>query len=408
MADNPRPRRLLKVTDERTGLRLVAHRLAKDFLCGWLYPRAYRKAAKAPVNPKKVIFVESKLREMPDAFTQIWNRLQDDGSYELVYRTLGAKSVGLLQYTKNSYMLIKDMADAGFVFLCDANDIVSSVPLRAQTKITQLWHACGAFKKWGMSTGDKKFGSSKRDIQKHPYYGNLSLVTVSSPDIEWAYREAMMLEDTPEVVKAVGVSRTDVFFDEGFLREARESVQDAVPGIAGRKIILYAPTFRGHVRSAKGPDELDIEAMRQKLEGEYALLIKHHPYVTNPPAIPESCKDFAFQLAGFPIDKLLATADVCITDYSSIIFEYSLFERPMAFFSPDLSDYDDWRGFYYNYDELTPGPVFTETGGLVEWIDGLSEDYDLNEVTEFKRKFMSACDGHSTDRILETIGLDCR
>ena len=398
-------RRILKATDERTGLRLVAHYLAKDFLCGWLYPHTYRKDARKPVNPKKVIFVESKLRDMPDAFTQIWNRLEAEGGYELEYRTLGAKAVGLAQYTRNSYDLIRDMADASYVFLCDANDIVSSVPLRPETKIVQLWHACGAFKKWGMSTADKKFGATKERIKKHPFYANLSLVTVSSPDIAWAYREAMMLEDTPEVVQAVGVSSTDVFFDPEFLEDAHASVHEAVPGIGGRKIILYAPTFRGHVRSAVGPDQLDIEAMRAALGDEYALLIKHHPYVNNPPAIPESCKDFAFMLSGFPIDKLLATADVCITDYSSIIFEYSLFGKPMAFFSPDLSDYDDWRGFYYNYDELTPGPIFTETDGLVEWLSGLSEGFDDSEVQAFRKKFMSACDGHSTDRIMERIGL---
>ena len=48
---------------------------------------------------------------MPDAFTLIWNRLEKTGKYDLEYRTLGAKSVGLPQYTKNCYELIKDMAD---------------------------------------------------------------------------------------------------------------------------------------------------------------------------------------------------------------------------------------------------------------------------------------------------------
>ena len=396
------------VKGERKGLRLFAHRRAKDLLCGWLYPRTYRReAAKKPVNPKKVMFVESKLGDMPDSFTLIWKRLEELGGYELEYRTLGAKSVGLVKYTQNSYELIKDMADAAYVFLCDANDIVSSVALRPETKIVQLWHACGAFKKWGMSTSNKKFGGTAEGIRRHPYYGNLSLVTISAPEIAWAYREAMLLEDTPEVVKAVGVSRTDVFFDPDFLAEAKRTIDAAVPGIAGRKIILYAPTFRGHVKGAKGPDTLDIEAMRKRLGDEYALLVKHHPFLTNPPAIPESCKDFAFELtkSGLPIDKLLATADVCITDYSSIVFEYSLFGRPIAFYSPDIADYDDWRGFYYDYDELTPGPVFTENAPLVDWIAGLSAGFDDSEIKAFRNRFMSACDGHSTDRILKEVGI---
>ena len=396
------------MANDRTGLRLFAHRRAKDFLCGWLYPHAYAKqAASKPVDPKKVIFVESKLGAMPDSFTLIWERLNEIGGFELKYTTLGAKSVGLAKYTQNSYELVKDMADAAYVFLCDANDIVSSVPLRPETKIVQLWHACGAFKKWGMSTGEKKFGADQADIRRHPYYGNLSLVTVSAPEVEWAYREAMLLEDTPDVVQAVGVSRTDVFFDRAFLQEAASTVRQAVPKIDGRKIILYAPTFRGHVKSAAGPDQLDIAAMRAALGDDYALLIKHHPYVTNPPEIPAGCEDFAFEItkSGLPIDKLLATADVCITDYSSIVFEYSLFKRPIAFFAYDLADYDDWRGFYYDYDELTPGPVFQDTEPLVHWIESLEHGFDDTEIAAFRERFMSACDGHSTERILRKIGL---
>ena len=393
------------MANDRKGLRLFAHRRAKDFLCGWLYPRAYGKESRKPVNPRKVIFVESKLGAMPDSFAQIWNALEKSGKYDLEYRTLGATQVGLAKYTQNSYELVKDMAQASYVFLCDANDIVSSVPLRPATKVVQLWHACGAFKKWGMSTGDKKFGSDSADIKKHPYYGNLSLVTVSAPEVEWAYREAMMLEDTPEVVQAVGVSRTDVFFDKGFLGEAKALAEDITGGLNGRKVILYAPTFRGHVRGAKGPDYLDIEMMRERLGDDYALIIKHHPYVKEPPSVPASCADFAYLVKDAPIDKLLAAADVCITDYSSIIFEYSLFERPIAFLSPDIGDYDDWRGFYYDYDELTPGPVFADTDSLAKWIESLRDGFDNSEVVRFRERFMSACDGHSTERILERIGL---
>ena len=398
--------RILKPTSDRKGLRLFAHRAAKDFLCGWLYPRAYKRVSrKKPLDPRKVVFVESKLGPMPDSFVLIWKSLEASGRYDLEYRTMGAKSVGLPTYMKNGYDLVKNIANARCVFLCDANDVVSCVPLRKGTDIVQLWHACGAFKKWGMSTVDKKFGATREDIQRHPYYGNLSLVTVSSPDIEWAYIEAMKLEDTPEIVQPVGVSRTDVFFDSEFLDEAQRVVHESVPGINGRKIILYAPTFRGHVKDATGPGELDIAAMKKSLGDRYALLIKHHPYVLDPPPIPQGCEDFAFMLPGFPIDKLLATADVCITDYSSIVFEYSLFSRPMAFFAPDIDDYDDWRGFYYDYDDLTPGPVFAETNPLIEWINSLDDGFDASEMNAFREKFMGACDGHSTERILATIGL---
>ena len=103
------------------------------------------------------------------------------------------------------------------------------------------------------------------------------------------------------------------------------------------------------------------------------------------------------------IDKLLCVSDVCISDYSSLIFEYSLFERPMIFFAYDLDEYFDWRGFYYNYDELTPGPIVKTTEEIIDYIQHLDTRFNPSQVRAFREKFMSACDGHATDRILELV-----
>lgn len=70
-------------------------------------------------------------------------------------------------------------------FLNDASNVVSCLPLREGTTVVQLWHGCGAFKKWGMSTADLIFGGSRDEILRHPFYKNLSLVTVSSPEVVW-------------------------------------------------------------------------------------------------------------------------------------------------------------------------------------------------------------------------------
>ena len=386
-------------------VRQFASNAAKDVTMFGIYPRAYRQEARKPIDPRKVLFIEGKLGPMPDAFEQIWKRLEEDPRFDPQYISLGLNEVPLPQYIVNCRNMVRELATAHYAFLCDASNIVSCVPLRTATKVVQLWHACGAFKKWGMSTGDKYFGATGSEIERHPYYKNLDLVTVSAPEVAWAYREAMMLEDTPEIVQPLGVSRTDVFFDKEYLAEAKERVRRELPEIAGRKIILYAPTFRGRVLEATSPDDLDVAAMKRQLGDDYALLVKHHPYVKHPTPIPPGCEDFAFTV-DMPIDQLLIAADVCISDYSSLVFEYSLFERPMAFFAPDIRDYDDWRGFYYDYEELTPGPIFEQTEPLIAWIRGLDEGFDATEVAAFRDKFMSACDGHATDRILRWIGID--
>ena len=384
--------------------RLVRN-LAKDWSLGFAFPRAYAKAAKAsPVDQKKVLLVDLKSSTMPDAFSVIFPYMQDALGFDVRFVGLEQQSgAGWLAYYKRCFELMHDMATAKYIFLCDACDMVSCVSKRPETKVVQLWHACGAFKKWGVSTADKKFGGTRKEVERHPFYKNLDLVTVSSPEVEWAYREAMMLEDTPEVVQAVGVSRTDVFFDAEFLDNAHRAIAEAVPQIEGKKVALYAPTFRGRTNVAEGPDALDMRVIKDALAGEWVLLVKHHPYVKCPPAIPDDCQDFAFMVNELPIDQLLCVADACISDYSSLVFEYSIFNRPMVFFAYDLDDYGDWRGFYYDYDELTPGPVVKMTDELIDYFVNIDDRFDSAQVAAFCDKFMSACDGHATERICDFI-----
>lgn len=376
---------------------------AKDWALGVAFPNEYRRAAsKCAVDPRKILFIEGKSSTMPDAFALMYSYLEDKYDLDISFIGLAQnEGIGWTEYYKRCLELCRTIASARAVFLADASDVVSCLPLRPETKVVQLWHACGAFKKWGFSTAELEFGNTRKQIERHPFYKNLSLVTVSSPEVAWAYREAMGLEDTPDVVQATGVSRTDCFFDEAFLEDAQATIQSAVPSIAGKKVLLYAPTFRGHVSGAEGPDFIDFEELRESIGDQWIVLVKHHPFVKNPPSIPESCHDFAFMVPDIPTDRLMAVADAMITDYSSVVFEYSLFERPIAFLAPDVDSYCDWRGFYYPYDQMTPGPVLKSTSELTEWMQSLDEEFDSAEVSAFRAQFMNACDGHATERIAE-------
>lgn len=380
----------------------LAKRYAKDLLFWVYFPYIYSKHAKSPIKQDKVIFVEIREFEISANFRYMVDELKKNYDFDIQIIFLKENSVRWRTYMENCSKMIKQVATARCVFLADASNVLSSIKLRPETKIAQLWHGCGAFKKFGLSTADLIFGASRKDALRHPYYRNLSLVTISSPEVAWAYTEAMHLEDSPETIQAIGVSRTDIFFDEYYLEQCHSKVQKAVPTCRGKKVILYAPTFRGRVAKAQGPDELDIKHMKEELGDEYILLIKHHPLVKHLPRIPEECMDFAFDVTHtFLVNDLLPVADICISDYSSLIFEYSLFERPMVFFAPDIDEFNDWRGFYYDYDELTPGPIYDNTDELVDYIKHIETAFDKKCVSDFKYKFMRSCDGGSTQRILD-------
>lgn len=374
-----------------------------------VFPLGYKHYIKGKkIKRKKAVFVEVRFDEITDSFRLVYDRMKADG-FDIHEQFIENIKPGKWGYIKRCLRMLEDISDAHYVFLNDACNVTSCIPLRKGTKIYQLWHACGAFKKFGMSTAELIFGDNRKSLEKYPNYGNLSYVTVSSPEVIWAYEEAMNLKDTKTQVVATGVSRTDVFYDQHFIEQAKAAVYSVCPAAENKKIILYAPTFRGRVAKAESPDCLDIPAMKRALGDEYVLLIKHHPFVKQPPVVPEDCADFAMDVTKrLEIDQLLYASDVCVSDYSSLIFEYSLFERPMIFFAYDLDDYFDWRGFYYNYDELTPGPVVKETEEIIDYIRHLDARFDQAQVHAFKEKFMSSCDGHATDRIMALVYAETR
>ena len=103
----------------------------------------------------------------------------------------------------------------------------------------------------------------------------------------------------------------------------------------------------------------------------------------------------------FSTNDMMFVSDLLVTDYSSVIFEYALLQKPIAFFCYDLSTYN--RGFYLNYPEDLPGDVYETQDALTEYL----VNRDRHELTEkyktFVERYMSACDGHSCERIAGLI-----
>ena len=366
------------------------------------FPKIYSSYCNEPVQENKVLFLEMRFTKLSNSFELVYKALEESGEYDLNCAYVQFNFIRGREYTKRVNEMLKELATAKYVFVDDASLILSSIPLRKETVAINLWHACGAFKKFGRSTAELKFGSSAATLDKYPNYGNLTHVTVSSPEVIWAYEEAMHLPKG--IVKATGVSRTDQFYDKKFVESRKQKLYEIMPEAKDKKDILYAPTFRGHVATAKSPNRIDFERFFQELGDEYVLVCKHHPFVKKPPVIPEELQHFARDLTkDLTIEDLLCCADICISDYSSLVFEYSLFEKPMIFYAYDYDNYCDWRGFYYDYSEFTPGPIVQTEDELLDSIKNIDIQFDKQKVIDFKEKFMGSCDGHATERIIELM-----
>ena len=366
-----------------------------------LYPRIYKKYSKLPVDEKKVVFVEIRLPNLTNSYKVLYDELYQNYDFDLHCHFLRNTYVNRTQYRRRCKAFIKDIATAKYVFMDEATNIMGNFKMREETVVTQLWHGCGAFKKFGYSTADAIFGATREEMDKYPFNRNYTNVTVSSPEVIWAYEEAMNYTHESGVVKALGSSRTDVFYDEDFIKASYDALYEVMPQAKGKKVILYAPTFRGRVAKATTPRILNIELLKYVLGDEYVVITKHHPLVRKRPQIPVNFEDFAMDLTeGLSIEELLCVADICVSDYSSLVFEYSLFEKPMVFLAHDLETFFDWRGFYYDYHELAPGPVVNNTIELLDYVTNIEERFDKKRVQDFRQKFMSSCDGHATEKII--------
>ncbi len=370
-----------------------------------ILPQIYNEKSKEPIK-NTIVFMERGGKKSP-SLNYIYDAVKKKGEYEIKLHELKVNVWPFTAFYLNAAKYIEDCATAKAIFICTANDLMSYFTLRPETTYIQLWHGCGAFKKVGASTVGKKFGKSAKARAEYPDHTNYSYVTIASPEVSWIFEESMSIDKESGIIVPTGISRTDEFFDKNYIENCYQKVHEIIPATKEKKIILYAPTFRGEVAKATSPDFLDVKKFYEALGDKYILIFKHHQSAKTIPEIPEEYKDrFAFDMTrgkGMTINDLMTVADIMITDYSSVVFEYSLFERPMAFLVNDIDEYIDERGLYYDFDEVTPGPLCYSTEELIDYIANIDERFDKNEVTEFKNKFMSCCDGHSTERILDLI-----
>ncbi|MGI6032788.1 MAG: CDP-glycerol glycerophosphotransferase family protein [Coriobacteriales bacterium] len=387
------------------GLRKKIVRECKAHYIKELIPEAYAREVSKPIE-NKLIFMENGNCPSPSN-SHLISVLKKMGTYTIHKTGLKRRRVSELEYYENALAFAADAATAKTVFISSANDVFSHVEMRPETKLIQLWHGVGMFKRVGWSTVDKSFGKGVEERREYDQYRNYTYVTIAGKAQAWTFEDAMHIPADSGVIVPVGVARTDVFYDPHFVATARERLLAHFPQIGDRKLILYAPTFRGDVGNGKAPDQLDIDKLGQALSDEYVLLIKYHNLSKDIPPIPQRWEEtFAFNMnknSILSIERLLSIADICITDYSSIGFEYAIMERPLIFFAYDLDEYLDTRGMYYDYDEVTPGPICKTNEEMIDYIQHIDERFDKQQVIDFKKKYVGACDGHATERTIALI-----
>ncbi len=273
---------------------------------------------------------------------------------------------------------------------------------RDGTTIIQTWHACGAFKKVGYSLLDRSFGADEMLVGRVPIHSNYDVCLVASQTAAPAYAEAFR-QPMERFRSDLGIPRTDVFFGDDRLARIGAAVRAKYALPEGRRIILFAPTFRGdRITNARAADDLDLGALQRVLGHDHIVLVRLHPFVRSETAIGPELGGFAIDVSDHPdINELMLVADVLVTDYSSAIFEFALLNRPMAFFAPDYEAYERERGFYLDFRSDVPGPIFETTDALADYLR--AGEFDLERVARFRATSFDVADGRSTARVTDEL-----
>ncbi|MEU2203393.1 CDP-glycerol glycerophosphotransferase family protein [Microbacterium oleivorans] len=319
---------------------------------------------------------------------------------ELLRRMPGAEVVGVFKPSLNAPRPLRDvlrlpwlLATSGTIVVDDFYPIIYPLPIRRGARLVQIWHAAGAFKQVGHS----RAGLPGGPVPGSDIHRNYTHVPVSSESVRKNYAEAFGIDVAR--VQALGVPRTDVFFDTDYVERTRRRVRSELGVSEEERLVLYAPTFRGNGQlSARSEGSADWGAIADSLGAGFRVAVRQHPFAAaSAPPLPPHVLDGSTA----DMNDLLMATDVLVTDYSSSIFEFALLRRPIVLFVPDLTEYAGSRSFYRPFSAYVTGPVVEDPSELVDALRDAT--VDPAALTAFLEEFCGALDGRSTQRIVDRM-----
>jgi CDP-glycerol glycerophosphotransferase len=205
-----------------------------------------------------------------------------------------------------------------------------------------------------------------------------------------------------------GLPRVDVLARsdrDALAREVRARI--GLPD--GKRVVLYAPTYRDHVVDRRFRYRLemglDLERLRDAVGEDTVVLVRKHHYVID--SIPAGDDGFVRDVSTYPDGtELLLAADVLVTDYSSIMVDFANTGRPVLLYAYDLEAYDtEIRGLYPDFAVTVPGPLLRTTDELAEALRGLEDVRSAyaGRYADFRSRFCEFDDGHAATRVVDRL-----
>jgi CDP-glycerol glycerophosphotransferase len=364
--------------------------------------RALIDAAQAAqrTNPR-LIFYNAFNGRFADSPRAIYEALRAaDPSYSHVWRGRAADASafppGVRTVNAGSWPHARELAKARYL----VTNVRITVPKPRNSTWVQTWHGT-PLKRIGFDIVRKLSRDERRELTDDAARWDvlLSPNRFSTPIFRAAFGfDGPILE--------TGLPRNDVLSspDKEALREATRKRLGIDPG---QQVVLYAPTWRDGINEPDSPP-FDVGRVADALGEAGVLLLRFHRLHLNGPVQPVDERDPRVRdVTSYPdIRDLFLAADMLVTDYSSVMFDFAVTGKPMFFYLYDLESYrDELRGFYFDLEAEAPGPILRTEDELIAALrdaERAAADYAA-AYERFRDKFCEFDDGHATQRVLESV-----
>jgi CDP-glycerol glycerophosphotransferase len=334
-------------------------------------------------NPK---YIYEELRKSGAKYTAVWSYADSPSGFP--------KDAKLVRRGSWSYYL----ALARARFWVDNQGFPREAVKRPQTTYIQTWHG-SAYKRMGFDEPEVKRSTQGQRARFQETIDRYDAFLIRSEHD--AHTLVKGLGVRAELIRS-GYPRNDALVNGGDTAALAKKLKLADDG---RKVVLYAPTFRA---GPNGKPEkrfempFDLERFAAELGETHVLLVRPHYLNTAvvPPSLSGTIRDVT---SVHDVTSLLLLADALITDYSSLMFDYALLDRPLLFFAPDLDDYVRSRGTYFDLRQEAPGPVLAEPEELftaLADLDGLGTRF-AKQRRAFVERFGEYDRGTAAKQVVE-------
>ena len=344
-----------------------------------------------PVKRQQIYVINFTNLGMTDNPKYIIKQLLKDNKECKVFWKTNDKSI-----ENDQISAVKPHSLEDFYRLSTSRIIISNVRLplyykkRKQQFYIETWHGSIPLKKIGYDGNTRTYLSD----QKVQHFANsCDILTSNSEFSNHLYKSAFGYQG---IIVKTGTPRVDAIFDEKY----RQALYKKIKRFNNEIVVTYAPTFRDYESNSFAYLDYKsvIEALKRRYKRDVILIFRLHP--TKAMNLGDTSCGIVIKDDLMDLYETLSITDILISDYSSLMFEFMVLNRPIIQYVPDLNEYSKARGLYFNLDEL-PFSKAKNTEELIRII--LNEEYNISEMKKFSDEIGLFEDGNASKRVAEII-----